>query len=62
MEHINLLGSDDVRSAGSKMQSAAGEMLRVASTIDESLRRHQQYLEEWITRFERAVEKAMKGE
>lgn len=59
MDNINLLGSGDVRSAGINMQSAASDMMRAASIIDESLHQHRQFMEEWLVRFEQAVEKAV---
>lgn len=56
-DYITLLGADDVRSAGYKMTSAADSMNRAASAISEALERHKQYLEEWISRFEVALDK-----
>lgn len=54
-EYVTLLGADDVSRAGRQMQDAADRMSGAASTISESLYRHQIVLEEFIARFEQAV-------
>ena len=48
MEHIYLMGSEDVQTAGYSMKSAAEDMRMAANTIDESLRNHQRFLEQWL--------------
>jgi len=71
-DYIQLLGAEDVARAGSSMQSAAGDvaragssmqsaaedMQRAASVIEESLRLHQMFLDDWLNHFETI----MKGE
>lgn len=52
---IYLHGSEDVQNAGYNMSSAAEQMQRAAASIEESLVRHQQYLDGFMLRFEEAV-------
>lgn len=49
-DHVTLLGADDVRGAGYRMIEAARDMNTAASSIDYALARHQQFLEDWLTR------------
>lgn len=55
-DYITLMGVDDVRSAGNRMSSAADTMRTAAGQIDESLRRHEQFLDDWLQRFETAIQ------
>jgi hypothetical protein len=57
MEHMNLIGSDDVYRGGSMIQSAASEMLRAASNFDEALFRHQRFMDDWLYRLEQLLNK-----
>ncbi len=57
-EYIHLVGADDVRSAGNRMAAAAQDMLRAANIIDATWHRQQQYLEDWLFRFEQIMDKA----
>jgi hypothetical protein len=59
---VHLVGADDVRSAGHTMRSAAETMSQAALNIDGALERHQRFLEDWLQRFEAAVEKMPKTE
>jgi hypothetical protein len=52
-----LQGSEDVLRAGHNMVNAAADMKRAADSIESSLFRHGQQMEEWLSRFEAAVEK-----
>ena len=52
MEFITLIGAEDVRAAGSAMRAAAGEMNRAAASLDESLRIHRLFLDDWLFRLE----------
>ena len=54
MESVYLLGSEDVRRASGCMYDAAETMIRAASQIDESLRMHQRFLDDWLSRLEAA--------
>jgi Sec-independent protein translocase protein TatA len=51
-ETIYLVGAEDVRSAGRSIATAADGMKRAADTLDESLRSHQRFLDDWLTRFQ----------
>ena len=57
-DYVTLMGAEKVESAGYTMRSAAEQMQRAASSIDESLARHQRFLDDWLTRLEAALEKA----
>ena len=57
METIVLLGSEDVRSAGNTISSAAGEMRQAALNLDGTADRFLNRLEELVLRFEDAAEK-----
>jgi hypothetical protein len=50
MEHMNLMGSEDVLRAGHRMSSAAEDMNRAAASIDSTLHL-------FLERFERLVER-----
>jgi len=55
METIHLIGAEDVRAAGSAMRSAAADMNRAAASIDESLSRHHNFLDDWLSRLEQIL-------
>ena len=57
MEHVLLVGTEEVGNAGHRMVAAAETMRRAAGNIDDALFRHKQFLEDWLQRFESAVEK-----
>lgn len=57
-EYVTLLGAEDVRSAGNAMRSAADDMRSAASSIDSTLDRHQRFLDDWLQRFEAAIERS----
>ena len=62
-EYMTLLGSEAVSRAAGEMTRAAQEMQTAASWTEESLFRHRQFLDDWLLRFEQALEKlAAKGE
>lgn len=52
MTDIYLQGSEAVGRAGHEMARAAEDMLRAASTIDESLRRHEEFLTTWLRNYD----------
>lgn len=60
-EYIHLIGAEEVRRAGSSMRSAASDMIRAASTIDESLHRHQRFLDDWLMRLEAILQEHFKS-
>lgn len=51
-EFIHLLGADDVSRAGSRIQNAANDMIRAASSIDDSLHRQRIFIDDWLMRLE----------
>jgi len=59
-DYVTLLGAEQVQSAARQMASAADEMRRAAGSIDDSLRSHQRFLEDWLLRFQQILE--AKGE
>lgn len=56
-EFVHLIGAEDVRSAGSAMRVAAEEMNRAAASIDESLRIHRLFLDDWLFRLQDIIKK-----
>lgn len=64
-EYIHLIGAEDVRSAGHQMASAADGMNRAASNFESVFSQHQRFMDDWLQRFESAIEtlnEKMKGE
>lgn len=57
MDSINLLGAEDVRRAGAAMGGAAETMVQASRNMDGSLERFQRWADDWLARFEAAVEK-----
>lgn len=55
--YITLMGAEQVQSAASRMGSAAEDIRRAAGSMDDSFQPHEQFLDEWLRRFEVAVEK-----
>lgn len=53
-DYMTLMGAEDVSRAGYSMKSAAEEMSRAAANIDDALRRHQMFMEDWLQRYESA--------
>ena len=58
MESIFLVGAEDVRSAGSSMRTAASDIQRAAYSIDDSLSRHQRFLDDWLMRLEYIIKES----
>lgn len=54
-EYVTLMGAEQVSVAGHNMVRAAEEMRRAAGNIEEVLRHHQRFMEEWIGRLEAAM-------
>ena len=51
-DYVTLMGAEQVQSAASRMSSAADQMLRAASAIDDTFCRQQRFMEDWLQRFE----------
>ena len=62
VEFITLLGADDVRQAGSARKSAACEMRNAAASIEDSLQRHKQFLDDWLCRLEAVMKEGNKSD
>lgn len=56
-EYVTLMGAEDVRRAAHTISSAAADMRQAASSLDNSLHHLRVYLDEWLLRFEQALEK-----
>ena len=54
-EYIHLVGAEQVQSAANRMASAAEDMKRAASQMDESLMRQQRFLDDWLLRLEEVL-------
>jgi hypothetical protein len=54
-EFVHLIGADEVSRAAYTMRDAAHEMKSAAGTIDEALRHHRQFMDDWLARFEQIV-------
>lgn len=55
-EYIHLIGAEQVQSAGNAMRNAADEMKQVAISIEDSLFRQRVFLEDWLIRFQAALD------
>lgn len=53
--YITLLGAEAVERAGSKMQTAAGEIQQAALNIEGSLERHRLFMDDWLRRMEQIL-------
>lgn len=51
-DYMTLLGAEEISRAGHVMKEAGSEMLRAAGYMDETLRRHQQFMDDWLHRLE----------
>jgi len=52
---VQLIGAESVERAGHNMQHAAEAVRQAASQIDDSLLRHQRFLDDWLARLEDAL-------
>lgn len=60
-EFIHLIGADDVRSAGHKMQAAATDMSNAAANLEHTLHIHRIFMDEWLMRFEEILNRDKEG-
>jgi len=56
MEYVTLMGAEDVSRAGRNIANASEEMLRAANLISESLGQHRNWMDDWLARFQQALE------
>lgn len=61
-DYITLLGAEQVQHAARSIQAAAEEMARAASYSDETARQQRQFMDDWLQRFEQAIEKLTGGD
>lgn len=54
--YVTLLGAEDVRRAASIISEAASSMRSVAGQMEDSLMRHRIYLDDWLMKFEQALQ------
>lgn len=57
-QYITLLGAEQVQSAASTMSGAAEQMSRAASSISDTMWRHQQFMDEWLQRLSTLLEES----
>jgi hypothetical protein len=57
MEFVHLIGSEQVQNAAQSIRQAAESMSQAAGSIDESLRRHQMFMDDWLCRLEQVLTK-----
>lgn len=56
-EHIVLLGAEEVSRAAYTIRDAAEQMSRVSGWNEENAQRQRVFMDEWLQRFEAAVDK-----
>lgn len=49
---MHLIGAEDVQSAGRTMMRAAEDMKQAASSMEDVLHRHHQFMDDWLHRLE----------
>jgi hypothetical protein len=54
-DYVTLLGAEQVQNAASYMRSAAEEMTRAATWMEESLQRQRNFMDDWLARFEQVL-------
>ena len=54
-DYVTLIGSEDVRSAGRQIAGAAESMRQAVGSLDDTLYRHRQWMDDWLMRFEAAL-------
>ena len=57
-ENVWLLGADDVKRAGVEIGAAARTMREAIGAMEAALLNHQQFLDDWLARFQSAMEEA----
>lgn len=54
-DYVTLMGAEEVRRAAHEMTSAASAMQAAASSIEWSLQRHRQFLDNWLSQLEQVM-------
>ena len=57
-EYIHLIGVEQIQSAANSISSSAEEMKRAAESMEDSFRRHQLFLDDWLLRLSWQIAKA----
>jgi len=60
MEYIQLLGTEDIRSAAAQIKEASHTMTRAISELDGALAMHQRFLSDWLIQFRDIMEDNLK--
>lgn len=55
-EYVHLIGAEEVGRAAGSMRVASDEMQRAASNIEDALRRHQIFLDDWLARLDATLQ------
>jgi hypothetical protein len=53
--YVTLLGAEQVQSAANTISSAASDMRSAANIMDDALRSHRQFLDDWLDRFAQMI-------
>lgn len=59
-EYVTLLGVESVTRAAASMGQAAHQIQQAAGSIDIALFRHQQWMDDWLIRFQQVLEDSHK--
>ena len=61
MPTMDLIGAENVSRAGFQMKDAAKSMANVSANMQAVFEAHQRFLDDWLLRFEQAVEALSKA-
>lgn len=56
-EYIHLIGTEEIARGANNIVAAAREISSAVSYLDSVINRHQQFMDQWLDRLERAMEK-----
>jgi len=59
-DFITLLGAEDVRNAGHRMQEAANQFRQSVAQLEDIFQQQQVFLNDWLLRYEDALAKGEK--
>lgn len=54
-DYVTLLGSEEVGTAGRNIRESGVNMMEAANRINESLRLHQQFMDDWLERYQQML-------
>lgn len=58
MNSVNLIGAEQVNTAGHRMLVAAEQMANVSANMQTVFSQHQRFLDDWLLRFETVIQRA----